>query len=268
MIHLTGPYEIVPGHGPQRHVRVYVSSRARPAERPAADSPICSSGSRGAERDEAQPAPRGANGFWPGARPDRVDPGLHLVEQEVVVRHHAGLEVAAALRLCPEPRAGEVGGAEVEERAVDGDHLEVNADTSSKLEDLVGVRAPLLGGSHPRREHPGRRSPVEDPHLDPLTCRLPQLLEEADIPAPGARARPHGRFDVNVLQVRGGDPYAHLGLANPPLDDLRVVVGVAQEAQRDLALRRAIRAHGRRTRAIKLDTRVARYNVKSALSDS
>lgn len=34
MIHLTGPYEIVPGHGPQRHVRVYVPTRARPAERP------------------------------------------------------------------------------------------------------------------------------------------------------------------------------------------------------------------------------------------
>lgn len=34
MIHVTGPYEIVPGHGPKRHVRVYVPSRAPPAERP------------------------------------------------------------------------------------------------------------------------------------------------------------------------------------------------------------------------------------------
>ncbi len=34
MIHVTGPYEIVPGHGPKRHVRVYVPTRSNERERP------------------------------------------------------------------------------------------------------------------------------------------------------------------------------------------------------------------------------------------
>src|SRR5262245_66121228 len=75
---------------------------------------------RGAEAPEAA-------GFAHRAGPDRVETLLHAVEQDVVVGGNSHLEVAAALAFCAEARAREVGAAEVEVRAVDSDHLEVDA---------------------------------------------------------------------------------------------------------------------------------------------
>lgn len=81
------------------------------------------------------------------AGPDRVEALLHFVEQALVVGDDAGLEVAAAIAFGAEPRAGEVGRAQVEQPAVDRDHLEVGARALPQRDELaLGVGESLARG--------------------------------------------------------------------------------------------------------------------------
>src|SRR5262249_19019235 len=101
-----------------------------------------------------------------GAAPERVVEPLHLVEELGVVGDDAELEVAPALALGAQARAGPVGAAEVEERAVDDDGLEVDARAEPQRRAEARVAGPL--SREGTRGHAG----VEDPHVDAASGEL------------------------------------------------------------------------------------------------
>src|SRR4051812_21973504 len=62
-------------------------------------------------------------------RPHLVEEALHVVEQQVVVREEADLEIAPAVALGAEPRPRPIGAAEIDPGAVDHHGLEVHPGT-------------------------------------------------------------------------------------------------------------------------------------------
>src|SRR5262249_44544610 len=101
-----------------------------------------------------------------GAAPERVVEPLHLVEELGVVGDDAELEVASALALGAQARAGPVGAAEVEERAVDDHGLEVDARAEPQRGAEARVAGPLA------REGARGHAGVEQPHVDAAADEL------------------------------------------------------------------------------------------------
>ena len=123
----------------------------------------------------------------------------------LVVGQHAQLEVAPPVALRAEPRAGEVGAAEVEERAVDRDHLHVDARAGAHLEARRrrGARrarpAPAGTGRKAASRAAGARGP-------PVAKRL-ERVEDGHVAPARPVARADGRLGHELLHVRGRDPH-------------------------------------------------------------
>src|SRR6187402_2513869 len=67
------------------------------------------------------------------AAPDTIEARLRGVQQHVVVGADAEFEIAPPLPFGTQARAGEVGAAQIQIRAVDRDHLQVHARAMTHL---------------------------------------------------------------------------------------------------------------------------------------
>src|SRR5690606_30243450 len=169
---------------------------------------------RGAARAQAAAGARAAS-------PEVLERALHLVEQGLVARPEAELEVASRPRLGAEPGAGPVRGAEVEAAAVDDHRLEVHARALAQLEPAADeARVPIEVVAERAR----RMARVEDAQLD---ASLGERVEELHHRAPAVAARAVRVLDEELLQVRGRDPDADPRLAHRV--DHRLVVAAAAE---------------------------------------
>src|SRR5450432_4479312 len=211
-------------------------SRPPPPPRPLG-APLATARSRGAqlaiERTGADVAQLAGGALGPA--PDALVELLHAVEQDVVGRREAELEVTPARALRAQASAGPVGAAEVEKATVDDDRLEVNARAQAHREGAPQARlARQLALERPR----GRRR-VQDAQLDALPDQVVEDGQHGAVAARGARRAPaagHGSviLDHELLQVGRRDPDAAPRL-HDGAHDMLVVPAPADEARGDRA---------------------------------
>jgi len=87
--------------------------------------------------------------FAGAAAPDDVIELLHAIEQTVVGPREAELEIAAPRPLGAQPRPRPVGAADVDERAVDDDRLEVDARAGAQLQRASAGRRASVARNGP-----------------------------------------------------------------------------------------------------------------------
>src|SRR5262249_10947465 len=68
------------------------------------------------------------------AAPDAIEQLLDAIQQAIVRARETELEVAPPRPLRPQPRTGPVGAADIDERAIDDDRLEMHAWTGAELQ--------------------------------------------------------------------------------------------------------------------------------------
>ncbi len=132
-----------------------------------------------------------------------------MIEHPFVVRDDPKFEVAPTVGLGPQPRAREIGAAEVKKRAVDRDQLQVDAWTRPHLEARTGETRCAMNELVAKRR--GWNRCVKEANGDAPVAQRLDRVEDGHVPPPCPVPGPDGRLDEQLFDVGRGDPHGGSG---------------------------------------------------------
>lgn len=162
------------------------------------------------------------------AAPDPVEPGLRGVEHPFVVGDDPHLEVAPSVAFGAESGPREVCAAQIKERPVDRDHLQVHprarAHLEARLEARLAPRELFAKGTR-------RGGRVKQTNAHPSIAERLNRVEDRHVPPAAAVACADRGLHEELLHVGGGDPHRRLRLRDGQRHS--VVVGAIDDERHD-----------------------------------